>query len=236
MFGRIAFLSGATLQALLSRSFCSLFCLSGTVFVGLCSLRYSEGQPGNRYYGGNEVIDKAQCGAAELWLRFWFRLWRAVTNGEGLAITGQHAGQHGTFLFPLWEHFLLSQVENLCKSRALKAFNLDEKAMLHGSQMIAVSARWEFLLDHALKSTVERDLERSGLQILSRLQLHGFVRFAQLMLLCGIQLVRFIKWSGMNLNSRYKSIYRYINIYKDIIYIYVIIIYIYILVYIYYTY
>lgn len=38
--------------------------------------KYSEGQPGNRYYGGNEVIDK---------------------------------------------------VENLCKSRALKAFNLDEK-------------------------------------------------------------------------------------------------------------
>ena len=177
MFGRIAFLSGATLQALLSRSFCSLFCLSGTVFVGLCSLRYSEGQPGNRYYGGNEVIDKAQCGAVELWLRFWFRLWRAVTNGEGLAITGQHAGQHGIFLFPLWEHFVLSQVENLCKSRALKAFNLDEKAMLNRSQMIAVSARWEFLFDHALKSTVQqRDLERSGLQILSRLQLHGFVR------------------------------------------------------------
>jgi hypothetical protein len=45
------------------------FVLAGpslSVFVGLCSLRYSEGQPGNRYYGGNEVIDKAQCGAVEL--------------------------------------------------------------------------------------------------------------------------------------------------------------------------
>ena len=36
---------------------------------------------------------------------------------------------------------MLSQVENLCKSRALKAFNLDEKAVLNRSQMIAVSAR-----------------------------------------------------------------------------------------------
>ena len=45
MFGRIAFLSGETLQASLSRSFCSLFCLSGpslSVFVPLGIPRASQ--------------------------------------------------------------------------------------------------------------------------------------------------------------------------------------------------
>lgn len=83
--------------------------------------KYSEGLPGARYYGGNEVIDQAR-GSCSL-SRAGKRLAAATGLQRALAL------KRAACAFVLW---VLTpapppalQVENICRDRALKAFGLN---------------------------------------------------------------------------------------------------------------
>lgn len=53
--------------------------------------KYSEGQPGARYYGGNEVIDKARREA----FRLFFTSFSSISGGEPLQVAGLEGFQLG---------------------------------------------------------------------------------------------------------------------------------------------
>ena len=85
--------------------------------------KYSEGLPGARYYGGNEVIDQARGGR-----RLSRAHARAAGGGEGSATRALALKRAAcAFVRPLLTAPPLPalQVENICRERALKAFGLN---------------------------------------------------------------------------------------------------------------